>query len=197
MAIEQLQPTFTQSPYAWTEGKVLLANRVYVAGVATAAPTALTAGATPTGWTDLGSIDASQANLTKADPTIIDVSTGLFEVLQGQVATKDGDVTAEFTMVEYLPAAFEALTGDVTVGAGVFVGGRPLLQRAVLFVGQNAATGSEFHHYNPKSNLRFVQADVNRFQGIKVTCTFLKFKDAGDVTGLLRDYKLNYYPSAP
>jgi hypothetical protein len=197
MAIEPLYPLYNQSPYAHTEGKVLLAQRAYVAAINTAAPTAAAAGVAPTGWTDLGSIDGSTATLNKSDPTLIDVRTGLYEILRGEIPTRDGDVTCTFTVVEYEPLVWAALSGDAIVGAGIYVGGRPLLQSAILLVGQNAATGSEFHHWNPKSDLVYKEVDINRFQGIQVTARFLKFTEVADVTGFFRDYKLNFYPSAP
>ena len=195
-------PLYTEQPYGFTEGKVLLANRVYVGPVATAKPTTKIAGitpASPVGWVDLGSIDGSVVTIEKAAPDIIPVETGLFEVLRGEVPRKDGEGTAKWTMVEYEPAAWAALTGDVMVDVGlgtdnaIFVGGRPIIQKALLLVGQTPVTQAEFHHWSPKVNITYMPVIVNQFQGISVTAKFLKFNDAADVADLGRDFQIIYW----
>ena len=188
------QPVYTEQTYAFTEGKVLLADRAYIAAAAVVPPAVKQDGATPASYTDLGSIHQSQVTIEKAEPDIIDVVTGLFEVLRDQVARKDGDMTGRFVMVEYEPAAWAALTGDAEVavagGTSIFIGGRPLLQNAVLFIGQSPVTDTEFHHYNPKSNMSFRIVDTDRFQTIEVTVRFLKFTDGADPAALSRDIRL-------
>jgi hypothetical protein len=172
---------------------------VYVAAVSTAKPTAKAAGATPASWTDLGSIEGSVATLDKADPTVIAVETGLFEILRAEVAKKDGDATCKFQMVEYEPAAWAALTGDTThvvgsTGVGIWVGGRPLIQSAILLVAQNPiGSFSEFHHYSPAVDLSYKPVAVNSFQGIEVTIRFLKYLPSGDSANLNRDFEIIYY----
>ena len=199
-----LYPIYTESPYAGTEGKVLLADRAYMAPFGTIAPTAAAAGEVPAGgWEDLGSIDKSAVTIDKADATTIPVETGLYQVLRAEVATKDGDATATFTMVEYEPDTWAKLTGDTThtigtvgpgQGKGIWLGGRPIIQKALLLVGQNPVTGSEFQHYSPTVNLTYKVVDVDQFKGIQVTCKFLKFVDATDTTRIARDYELIMYP---
>jgi hypothetical protein len=185
---------YTESPYVGGEGKVLLADRLYIAAPSTAHPTVAAQGATPAGWSDVGALDGSLMTLAKADPSVTDVTTGLFEILRGQVATKDGDVTATGTIVEYEPSAIALITGDaiLTVGAGsaLYFGGRPLIQKAFLTVGQNPVTFSEFMHWNPKININFKVVEVNRFRAMQVNARLLKFYDAADTANLARDYKL-------
>lgn len=192
-----INATYTESPYAFTEGKVLLANRAYLGPVATAAPTVKAAGTTPASFTDLGSIDGSVVTLAKAAATIIPVETGLYEVLRAEVATKDGDATAKWTMVEYEPAAWAALTGDVThavgTGVGIWVGGRPIIQSAILLIGQNPVTTAEFHHYSPKVDLTYIPTIINQFYGIEVTAKFLQYAPVGDAAVLARDYEIMYH----
>ena len=190
---------YTESPYIGAEGKVLRADRAYLAPTATANLSAAAAGAPPGAWIDQGSIDASKITLDKADSDIVDVTTGLFEVLRAQVAKKDGELTGKYTMVEYDPNSWSVFTGDATssIGAGtnnrVYVGSRPLLQKAALFVGENAATGTEFQHYSPKVNLTWKIVDINDFSGIEVTVHFLKFNDGGDAANLARDFVLTTF----
>ena len=182
---------YTEQPYAFSEGKVLLADRAYTAAITTAAPGARQNGATPASYTDLGSINESEVTLEKDEPTLIDVATGLFEILRNQVATKDGDARATFTLVEYDLDTIAALTGDVVIGSeSIFMGGRPLLQKAVLFVGENPATNSEFHHHNPKSNIFFSIGVEERFRVLNVTVRLLKFSDGADVANLSRDLRM-------
>jgi len=187
-------PLYTESPYGFTEGKVVLANRVYTAPTGTARPGVAAAGATPAGWTDLGSILDSKVTIDKADPEVIEIETGLFQVLRNEVGKKEGLATAKFTMVEYEPAAWAALTGDAVIGGNsIFVGGRPISQFAVLLVGQNPATGTEFQHWNPKGDMQFKITDNADFTVIDVTFKFLKFNDIADVQNLGRDFRIDTY----
>jgi len=196
-------PLYTESPYAFTEGKVLLADRCYVGPQNTAAPTAPLAGVAPIApWVDLGSIDKSAVAISKAAATITPVETGLYQVLRAQIATKDGDATAVFTMVEYEPKAWQALTGTPlhTVGTatdGIYLGGTPIIAKALLLVGQNPVTGSEFHHYSPYVNIVYTITDTNGFKGIQVTATFMKWVPAGDSTNTARDYELVMFKGTP
>lgn len=193
-----INPTYTESPYVGSEGKVLLANRAYVAPPATVRPTGKQAGATPASWSDLGSIDGSVVTIDKADPDIIPVETGLFEVLRAEVAKKDGEATAKWTMVEYEPSVWSSLTSTPTRsvsggGVAIYVGGKPILQAAILFLGQNPVTFAEFHHYNPKADLTYKPAVVNQFSGIEVTAKFLKFTPDDDDETLARDFEIVWY----
>lgn len=194
---------YTEQPYVGSEGKVLLADRVYVASVNTAPPTAKQAGSTPASYTDLGSINGSVVTLEKDDPDIIEVTTGLFEILRAEVARKDGNARARFTLVEYDPAIWASLTGDSThvgangggvgVGVGIWTGGRPILSKALLLVGYNPVTAAEFHHYSPKVDLTYKEVEVDRFRAIEVTARFLKWTPANDGAALARDFELIYY----
>lgn len=187
-------PLYTESPYVGTEGKVILANRVYVAPANTAAPGAAVGtalGTAPAGWSDLGSVQDSKVVLDKADPDIIEIETGLFQILRNEVAKKDGITTAKCTIVEYEPAVWSTITGDVVIGGNsIFIGGRPITQYALLLVGQNPATGTEFQHWNPKSNMAFKITDNAEFVVIDLTFKLLKFKDPADAANLSRDYRM-------
>lgn len=119
--------------------------------------------------------------------------------MREQVARRDGDLTGKFSMVEYEPAAWNALTGDVLVDVGaetsnaIYIGGRPLMQNAVVIVGENPPTGTQFQAWNPKVNLSWRIIDINRVSGIEVTIRFLKFTDGPDAAGLFRDFLLSTF----
>ena len=196
-----LYPVYTESPYVFTEGKVLLADRAYFAPIGTAAPTDKVLGqtpTTPTGWKDLGSIDQSLVTFEKDEATTTQVTTGLYEVLRAEIATKDGDARAKFTLVEYEPKIWALLTGETvhtvgTEGEAIWIGGKPILQYALLLVGQNPVTYAEFHHYNPKVGITYQITEVDRFKGIAITCRFYKYVPAGDATLTARDFEIIYF----
>jgi len=189
--------TYTESPYKGPEGKVLLADRAYMAPIDTVVPTTKQAGATPAGYTDMGSIDQSLVTIEKDDAEIIEVTTGLYEVLRAEVAKKDGAARARFTLVEYEPTIWASFTGDSThavgSGVGIWTGGRPIIQKALLLVGFNPVTESEFHHYSPKVGLKYKIVKLNQFNGIEITASFYKYNPAGDAAALARDFELVYW----
>lgn len=185
---------YVDANYVQPEGKVLLANRAYIATADAIgwAPTARVGNTAPTptaDWQDVGSLVDSRVTIAIAEPEIINVETGLFRKLRGQIGRKAGEVTFNFRIAEYEPEIWNVITGRTVRTPGtpalgernrhIGVGGQIIISKSVLIIGQNAASGVEFQHYVHKGRIRFTVEEADEFTVINATVTCIEY-DAAD-----------------
>lgn len=146
--------------------KFIAADRVYVktADSTAAPPTTKSNGSTPSGWTDLGSIE-NNVKLTYKKETK-EVSTGIDEVVR-QVYTGKKRATLEFSLMQFDDAAMANLTGltaSQIVNGSTYqfaVGTEDIVTKAVLLVSQNKLDGKEWQFYIPTGYINFEIDNTN------------------------------------
>ena len=187
---------YVDGNYTQPEGKVLIANRVFISSSTSDtdwAPTVPVGNAAPTPtatWRDVGSIHDSRVSIAIEEPEVIDVTTGLNRKLRGQIGRKAGKVTMNWKCVEFEPEIWTVISNRslATVGSPsggnrqhrIGLGGQVLISRSVLAVGQNAATGNEFQFYIRKGRIRYTIEEVDEFLAINVTVTALEYSPSWD-----------------
>lgn len=140
--------------------KFIDAPRVYLKAVDSTPtiPTAKSNGATPTGWTDLGSV--AGACKIGVEKKVKQVKTGIDNYFRAAY-TDEKVGSCEFTLSQLDDIAFGQVTGLTasSINAGstytFAVGSEDLNQKAILMVVQNKLDGKEWQFYNPNCYLNF------------------------------------------
>lgn len=163
--------------------KYVPAPRVYVkaSDSITAAPVqdyfTKSNGVTPTGWTDLGTVQGA-AKLTynaKVKEIQLGVDNRLYGAYLDNVAAQ-----CEFSLVQFDDVAVETVSGMtasvITAGSVVNYawGQTDLNQLALLLVVQNKLNGKEWQFYNPNAYLNFTFDEQGDGMQLKVT-SYLPF----------------------
>lgn len=139
-------------------------------------------GATPVGWTDLGSV-LGAAKLTYT-AKVKEITTGIDNYFRGAYLDgKSGNV--EFELEQLDDVALEVVSGltssVITAGSVVNyqVGQNDLNILALLLVVQNKFDGKEWQFYNPAAYLNFTFAEAGDAMALKCTGYLPFFTAAG------------------
>lgn len=134
-------------------------------------------GVTPTGWTDLGTVQGS-AKLTynaKVKEIQLGVDNRLYGAYLDNVSTQ-----LDFSLVQFDDVTVETISGMTAsvISAGSVVnyawGQTDLNQMAILLVCQNKLNGKEWQFYNPNAFLNFTFEEQGDGLQLKVT-SYLPF----------------------
>jgi hypothetical protein len=144
--------------------KFIDAPRVYIktADVSAAPVMTKSNGTTPSGWTDLGSVNGKVR--IQYEKEVKEVRTGVDQVLrQSYIGQKTGSF--EFVMSQFDDVVIEQLSGlnPYTVQSGSAysfgLGSEDIISKALLLVVQNKLDGKEWQFYNPNADLSFTLED--------------------------------------
>jgi hypothetical protein len=172
------QPMSTAGRTGIQSIKYIPAPRVYVraADSITAAPVQTyftkSNGATPTGWTDLGSVMGA-AKLTYT-AKVKEVNTGIDNYLRAAyIDQKTGNIEFDLSQLDDVTLeTVSGLTASVITAGSVInyqVGQLDLNQMAILLVVQNKLDGKEWQFYNPNAYLNFSFAESGDSLVLKTT----------------------------
>jgi hypothetical protein len=168
--------------------RMIPACRVYIKAVdsTTAAPvqtyTVKSNGATPTGWTDLGTMVgpakvAYSKELTK-------VKTGIDQITRyTYVSAKTAEL--EFNLSQFddlVMAAISGLTASVITSGSIVsfgLGQEDIVEKAILMVAQNKLDGKEHQFYNPSAKIEFEIDEVENGWAMKVMAELIAFTAVG------------------
>lgn len=150
--------------------KWIPADRIYVKSVDPTldAPTVSyntkSNGSTPTGWTDLGTLD-DNVKVTY-DQNVEKVTTGPDEYLRGAyLKSKGGTIDFSLSQVDDVALSIiSGLTPSVIVPGSIVtfeIGSTDMSQLAILVVSQDKLTQKEYQFYNPNAFLTF-QYDMSK-----------------------------------
>lgn len=115
-------------------------------------------GTTPSGWTDLGSLD-SNVKVTY-DQKVAKVTTGIDEYLRGAYLQSKGG-TLDFSLTQTDDVALQTISGltpSVIISGSIVsfqIGSTDMTQMAFLLVSQDKLTGKEYQFYNPNGFFTF------------------------------------------
>jgi hypothetical protein len=146
--------------------KFIDAPRVYIKALdATPLPvTTKSNGSTPSGWTDLGSVEGKVA--IRYEKEIKEVRTGIDQILrQSYVGQKTGSF--EFVLAQFDDVVIKELSGltPSSIQAGstyqFMIGSEDIIQKALLLVVQNKLDGKEMQFYHPNADISFTIEDSN------------------------------------
>jgi len=142
-------------------------------------------GTTPSGWTDLGIIEAV-ATVTY-NKEIKEVLTGIDQVLrQSYVGRKTAEI--QFNLSQFDDNAFEnisGLTASIITSGSVInyqVGSEDIISKALLLVLQNKLDGKEIQLYNPSADFSFAFVQNAEFLELQVTGKLNSFTASGSAT---------------
>jgi len=183
------QAPMTQAGHTGLQSyKFIPAPRVYVktADVTQNTPVqsyfAKSNGVTPTGWTDLGSVQG--AVKVTYDQKTKEVRTGIDNLLRAAYLEQKGG-NAEFSLAQADDVTLEQVTGltasVITAGSTVNyqIGQTDMNVLAVLFVVQNKLNGKEIQYYNPAAFITFNFDYSGDEMDLKVTALLPGFTAAG------------------
>jgi hypothetical protein len=163
------------------------ASRVYVktADALTSTPVqayyTVSNGVTPTGWTDLGIVDAVKLTY---DKKVAEIRTGIDAYLRAAYVSQK-EARIEFDLAQFDDVNLELLTGFtgsvITSGSVINyqIGQEDLIQKAILIITQNKLDQKEFQFYNPNAFLNFVFAEGNQGMVLRVSGLLPSFTAAG------------------
>jgi hypothetical protein len=142
-------------------------------------------GVTPTGWTDLGSV---QGNLKLVyDQKTKEVRTGIDNYLRAAYLNQKGG-SAEFSLAQTDDVTLEQISGltasVITAGSVVNyqVGATDMNVLAILFVVQNKLNGKEWQFYHPAAYLTFNFEYATDEIDLKATALLPAFTANGQTT---------------
>lgn len=139
-------------------------------------------GVTPTGWTDLGTVDGDLK--VTYDQKIKEIRTGMDNYLRGAYLEQRG-ASFECSLAQMDDIVLETISG---VTASVIVpgstvnyalGSTDMQILAVLFVIQNKDNGKEIQFYNPQAYVSFMIEKSSDSLAIKMTSLLPSFTPAG------------------
>lgn len=165
--------------------KLIPAPRVFVKSSVTqpcAIPGVKAAGATPSGWTDLG-IVSGMAKVGYAKKTK-DVKTGIDNVLRASYAD-DKTATVEFSLSQVDDIVMQSITGltasQITSNSiyTFHLGQEDLAQMALLLVVESKLDGKEWQFFSPNVYMNFAFADQGDAFELKCTATLPFFSVTG------------------
>ncbi len=160
--------------------KFINAPRVYIKTL-DSSPTPVVVksnGTTPSGWTDLGSVDGmAKVTYTK---DVKEVRLGMDEIL---MATYVGKKTAgfEFSLTQFDDIVLQnvsGLTASTTTAGSIVsygVGSEDVVQKALLLVAQNKLDGKEMQFYSPLAYLTFAIEDSSGALVLKANANLPSF----------------------
>ena len=156
--------------------KFIDAPRVYLKTAdslsAAVIPTAKSNGVTPTGWTDLGTVEGTCK--IGVEKKVKQIKTGIDNYFRAAY-TDEKVGTCEFSLSQLDDIAFGQVTGLTAslVNSGstytYAVGSEDLSQQAILMVVQNKLDGKEWQFYNPNAYLNFSIEDSGDEFRLKVS----------------------------
>ncbi len=131
-------------------------------------------GATPSGWTDLGSVEG--VCKIGVEKKVKQVKTGIDNYFRAAY-TDEKVGTCEFSLSQLDDLVFGQVTGLGATASTILtgsaytyaVGSEDLSQQAILMVVQNKLDGKEWQYYNPNAYLNYAIEDSGDEYRLKVT----------------------------